>query len=79
VITGPPNVGKSSLINLLANWDIAITSDIPGTTWDAISVAINLKGYKVMLTDTAGIRETECIIEKLGIEWSMWEIWDSFL
>lgn len=79
MITGSPNVGKSSLINLLAKWDIAITSEIPGTTRDSISVAVNLKGFKVILTDTAGIRDTECKIEKLGIERSLREIRDSFL
>jgi tRNA modification GTPase len=67
VIAGPPNSGKSSLINYLAKRDIAIVSEIAGTTRDAISVDINLNGYLVRLTDTAGLRETGDVIEMEGI------------
>mmetsp|Transcript_31749 Transcript_31749/g.55814 ORF Transcript_31749/g.55814 Transcript_31749/m.55814 type:complete len:602 (-) Transcript_31749:119-1924(-) len=71
-IVGPPNVGKSSLLNLLSKSDKAITSNIPGTTRDVIEVSINLGGYKVTLFDTAGIRqETRDPIEKVGIGRSM--------
>lgn len=67
-IIGEPNVGKSSLLNWLAKRDIAIVSPIAGTTRDAISTEIELDGYKVIFYDTAGIRETEDIIEKEGVK-----------
>lgn len=53
---GPPNAGKSTLMNLIAKRRVAIVSDIPGTTRDLITVNMNLFGYNVILTDTAGIR-----------------------
>ena len=56
-ILGPPNAGKSTLMNLLAKRKVAIVSDIPGTTRDLITTNINLFGYNVVLTDTAGLRE----------------------
>ena len=62
-IVGPPNAGKSSLINLLAKRDVAIVTDVPGTTRDAISATLNLDGMKVEVIDTAGIRSTEDQVE----------------
>ena len=68
VIVGRPNVGKSSLLNLLAGNDIAIVSSIPGTTRDMVRQSILLDGIELMLVDTAGVRESEDEIEKLGID-----------
>jgi tRNA modification GTPase len=68
VIAGKPNVGKSSLLNLLVNAERAIVSDIPGTTRDLIRESVQIAGVHLNLTDTAGIRETGCGIEKIGIE-----------
>jgi len=67
-ITGRPNVGKSSLFNSLIERERAIVTDIPGTTRDTLSEAIDLEGIPVILTDTAGLRETTDGIETLGIE-----------
>jgi tRNA modification GTPase len=67
VIVGEPNVGKSSLLNILANEDVAIVSHIAGTTRDTISVRMDLGGYPVTITDTAGIRDTENEIEQEGV------------
>lgn len=68
VIVGPPNAGKSSLLNAIANREAVIVSDIAGTTRDAIDIHMDLNGYPVIFTDTAGLRETEEEIEKKGIE-----------
>lgn len=68
VIVGAPNVGKSSLLNALAQREAAIVSDEAGTTRDPVTVAIEIDGYKVNLTDTAGIRDNPGRIEALGIE-----------
>ena len=68
VIVGPPNAGKSSLLNAVVNREAAIVSNIAGTTRDAVDVHLDLKGYPVMFTDTAGLREVEDAIEKRGIE-----------
>jgi tRNA modification GTPase len=65
---GRPNSGKSSLLNLLAKRDIAIVTKVPGTTRDVISTTIDVGGYAVILNDTAGLRETDDIIEKEGIK-----------
>lgn len=67
VILGAPNAGKSSLLNALARRDIAIVSDIPGTTRDVLEARLNLGGYAVNLADTAGLRETAETIETEGI------------
>jgi len=67
-ITGRPNVGKSSLFNSLMERERAIVTDIPGTTRDTLTEAIDLEGIPVILTDTAGLRETTDGIETLGIE-----------
>ena len=67
VIAGPPNVGKSTLMNALAGRDVAIISPIPGTTRDLIEVFLDLRGYPVILVDTAGIREAQDPIEQEGV------------
>ena len=67
-IIGPPNVGKSTLLNALAGRDAAITSSVAGTTRDVIEVQIDLRGIPVTLLDTAGLRESDDIVEKLGID-----------
>jgi tRNA modification GTPase len=67
-ITGRPNVGKSSLFNSLICSERAIVTDIPGTTRDTLSESIDIGGVPVLLTDTAGLRETSDNIEALGIE-----------
>ncbi|HEX2150977.1 MAG TPA: tRNA uridine-5-carboxymethylaminomethyl(34) synthesis GTPase MnmE, partial [Stellaceae bacterium] len=66
-ILGPPNAGKSSLLNQLARREAAITSPIAGTTRDVIEVAIDLAGYPVVLADTAGLRESADAIEQEGL------------
>lgn len=66
-IIGEPNAGKSSLLNLLAKKEIAIVSDIAGTTRDALEVHLDIKGYPIILQDTAGIRESKDEIETKGI------------
>jgi len=66
-VTGPPNVGKSSLVNSLAKREIAIVSPLPGTTRDAIEVFVEVDGLPITLIDTAGLRETQDPIEKEGV------------
>jgi len=66
-IIGPANAGKSSLLNYLSNRDVAIVSEIAGTTRDVIEAHLNLDGYPVVISDTAGIRESKNEIEKKGI------------
>ncbi len=71
VIVGKPNVGKSSLLNLLLNENKAIVTNIPGTTRDIVEGQVNMSGLVLNLIDTAGIRETNDIIEKIGVEKSI--------
>jgi len=68
VILGAPNAGKSSLLNALAQRDVAIVTDEPGTTRDLIEIALDLDGYKVLITDTAGIRKNAGTVESIGIK-----------
>jgi tRNA modification GTPase len=68
VIIGKPNVGKSSLMNALLKESRAIVTEIPGTTRDTIEEVISIRNIPVKITDTAGIRETDDAIEKIGIE-----------
>ena len=67
-IVGPTNAGKSSLLNYLSKRDVAIVSEIAGTTRDVIEVQLNLDGFPVVISDTAGIREAKDEIEKKGIK-----------
>ena len=67
-IVGPTNAGKSSLLNYLSNRDVAIVSEIAGTTRDVIETHLNIDGFPVIVSDTAGIRESKNEIEKKGIK-----------
>jgi tRNA modification GTPase len=78
-LVGKPNVGKSTLINLFSQEDLAIVTDIPGTTRDPVRALINLSGIPIKIVDTAGIRETSDSIEKAGIDKTLATIQSSSL
>ena len=71
VITGKPNVGKSSLLNTLLDENRALVTDIPGTTRDSIEELVNVRGVPLRLIDTAGIRESADVVERLGVARSL--------
>ncbi|MGL4405552.1 MAG: tRNA modification GTPase, partial [Notoacmeibacter sp.] len=68
VIAGAPNAGKSTLLNTLAKRDVAIVTDVAGTTRDVLEVSLDISGVKVVVSDTAGIRATSDYVEQLGID-----------
>jgi tRNA modification GTPase len=74
VLAGAPNVGKSSLLNRLAGDELAIVTDVPGTTRDAVRETINIDGVPIHLTDTAGLREAVDPVEKIGVSRSLTSI-----
>ena len=69
-MVGPPNSGKSTLMNYLSKRNVAIVSDVAGTTRDVLQTNLNFYGYPVIISDTAGIRESKDVIEKEGIKLS---------
>jgi tRNA modification GTPase len=81
VIAGQPNAGKSSLLNALAGAELAIVTPIPGTTRDVVSQAIQLEGVPLHVVDTAGLRESEDVVERIGIAraWGQIEAADAVL
>ncbi|HUG45696.1 MAG TPA: tRNA uridine-5-carboxymethylaminomethyl(34) synthesis GTPase MnmE, partial [Sphingomicrobium sp.] len=68
VIAGPPNAGKSSLLNALVGHDRAIVTEVPGTTRDHIEVSLAFSGVPIRLTDTAGLRESAELVERIGVD-----------
>ena len=79
VIAGAPNAGKSSLMNALAKREVAIVTDIAGTTRDVLHVDLNIEGYAVKLYDTAGLRETDEVVEREGIRRALRTVADADL
>lgn len=79
VIAGPPNAGKSSLMNALAKREVAIVTDIAGTTRDVLHIDLNIEGYAVRIYDTAGLRETDELIEREGIRRALKTVADADL
>ena len=67
-ILGKPNTGKSSFLNYISGREVAIVTNIPGTTTDSLEVPIDIDGYKFRFIDTAGIRKHKNVIEKIGVE-----------
>src|SRR4029079_9341640 len=67
VVAGPPNAGKSSLVNAIAGSEQAIVTDVPGPTRYSIHVPLSLAGVPILLTDTAGLRETGDKVEAIGV------------
>lgn len=79
VIAGRPNAGKSSLLNLLSGSEKAIVTDVAGTTRDVLEVSVRFKDFTLLLKDTAGLRESEDIVESIGVKRARKEIADSDL
>src|SRR5690606_37863258 len=77
VIAGRPNAGKSSLLNALAQRDVAIVTNIPGTTRDILREQIHIDGMPLHIIDTAGLRESPDQVEKIGMERAWKEIDDA--